>query len=300
MDFKQKFEPKGNKVMHGAGQSPDTFTNYWNAVEKYKPCIYMTYIKIQHLDSWIEKIKIEFNKFPNLILQIGLNLKINHKEVTKEISNGEYDFEIQKLANTLKEMKNPILIRIGYEFDKKGRYNPKNYVLAFRHIVNLFRKNNVKNVASVWCSCPYLGTEPFEPYYPGDEYVDWFGIDVFGEKYFKNNEYEPTERFLKMAINHKKPVIIGESSAIRIGINNGEKIWKEWFKPYFKWIENHPIIKAFCYINWDWGKDWKKPEWGNCRIEENEFVRKNYVKEIQKKGYIHNSPTKEFLKLIYH
>jgi beta-mannanase len=287
MNFKQKFEPPGNNVIHGAGQNLETFTRYWNAVGKYKPHIYMTYIKIQHLEDWIKNIKVEFNKFPNLMLQIGLNLRINGEDKTKEISEGKYDKEIKKLAEAIKEIKNPVFIRIGYEFDKEGKYFPEDYVTAFRYITNYLR-SKADNVATVWCSCPYPGTVPFEPYYPGDKYVDWFGIDVFGEKFFKNNKYEPTERFLKMAVEHKKPVMVGESSAIKIGIANGEQIWKEWFKPYFRWIQNHPQIKAFCYINWDWAKDWKTPRWGNSRIEENEFVRKKYVKELSKKKYIHN------------
>lgn len=288
MNFNQKFEPKGNKVIHGAGQSLETFTNYWNAVDKYKPCIYMTYIKIQHLDNWIKKIKKEYKKFPNLMLQIGLNLRINGKDKTKDISEGKYDKELKKLGDTLESLNTKTFIRIGYEFDAREKYKPKNYISAFRYIVGYFRKNKIDNVASVWCSCPYPGTEPFELYYPGDKYVDWFGIDVFGVQFFKNNKYKPVENFLKMAKKHKKPVMIGESSAIKIGIENGDKIWKEWFKPYFRWIRDHPQIKAFCYINWDWGKDWKTPKWMNCRIEENEEVRKRYVKELSNSRYIHN------------
>jgi len=59
MDYEQKFEPKGNKVLHGAGQSLKRFYEYWEAVEKNKPVIYMTYIKIQNMDKWVEKIKKE-------------------------------------------------------------------------------------------------------------------------------------------------------------------------------------------------------------------------------------------------
>ncbi|MEK6893564.1 MAG: glycosyl hydrolase [Nanoarchaeota archaeon] len=227
VNFKQKFEPEGNKIIHGAGQSIETFSRYWEAVGKYKPRIYMTYIKFQCLDDWIKKIRKEIKLFPNLMIQIGLNLRINGEDKTKEISEGKYDKELKKFAETISEIKNPVFVRIGYEFDAKERYAPKNYILAFRYIVSYFRKNNLDNIASVWCSCPYNGTEPFEPYYPGDEYVDWFGIDVFGVELFKDSKYKPIEEFLKMAIQHKKPVMIGESSAIKIGIENGEKIWKE-------------------------------------------------------------------------
>lgn len=288
IDFKQKFEPKG-KILHGAGQSLETFFRYWEAVENYKPCIYMTYIKFQHLDQWIKKIKKETKIFPNLMLQIGLNLRIDGEDKTKEISEGKYDEELSKLSKTVKAIKNPVFIRIGYEFDKKDRHNPQSYILAFRHIVNFFEKNKVENFASVWCSCPYPGTEPFEQYYPGDKYVDWFGIDIFGVELFKDNKYKPIKEFMNLAIKHKKPVMIGESSAIKIGIENGEKIWKEWFIPYFKFIWDNPQIKAFCYINWDWGKDWNTPRWMNSRIEESKLVRKRYVKELSNPIYVHES-----------
>ena len=284
--FAQKFEPKANRVLHGAGQSPETFSRYWKAVGKHKPCIYMTYIKFQNLDDWIKKIKKEIKPYPNIMIQIGLNLRINGEDKTKEISQGKYDKELTKLAKTIKEIKSPVFIRIGYEFDKKEKYIPKDYIAAFRYIVNLFRKNKIENFASVWCSCPYGGTEPFKPYYPGDEFVDWFGIDIFGVELFKDNKYKPIKDFLKMSLKHKKPVMIGESSAIKIGIKN-QQIWKEWFIPYFKFIKDNSQIKAFCYINWDWGKDWKTPRWMNARIEENEYVRKMYVKELSKKKYIH-------------
>lgn len=299
VDFKQKFEPKGDKVIHGGGQSPETFGRYWIAVEKYKPVVYMTYIKFQHLDEWITKIKKELKKFPDTSVQIGLNLRINQVDRTKEISEGKYDVELKKLAQTIVKIKNPVFIRIGYEFDEPKKYKPHEYILAFKYIVNFMRTNGVVNFASVWCSSPYEGTEPFRPYYPGDEYVDWFGIDNFDIRFFKDTEYPPTKEFLKMATEHKKPVMIGESSAIKIGIENGEKIWKEWFAPYFKYIEDNPQIKAFFYINYDWGKDWKTPRWMNCRIEENEYVRKRYLKELSNPRFIHHQKVKDFLEKVH-
>ena len=64
VDFKQKFEPIGNKVIHGAGQSLETFSNYWNTIGKNKPLIYMTYIKMAKISKGIDKIKSEFKAFP--------------------------------------------------------------------------------------------------------------------------------------------------------------------------------------------------------------------------------------------
>ena len=85
-----------------------------------------------------------------------------------------------------------------------------------------------------------------------------------------------------------------------VGVINGKESWDNWFKLYFNFISDHPIIKAFCYINWDWAKDWKQPEWKNGRIQENEYVRKKFVDELKNKKYIHNQPMDKFMKLVHH
>jgi len=302
MDYKQKFEPKGNRIIHGAGQSLGAFSNYWEAVGIYKPMIYMTYAKITKIQDWIKRIKIESKEFPNLLLQIGLKLlDANKKDKTPDILAGKYDKDLDDFFKTLKELGSPSFIRIGYEFDKKGKYNPKNFVKAWKYIVDKFRKEKIKSIATVWCACPFNGTEPVEEYYPGDDYVDWFGIDVFFQRHL-TGKYKPVEDFLKLAVKHKKSVMVGETTAAEIGVLDGKKSWRNWFGPFFKWIENHEQIKGFCYINWDWIKDktWGSPgTWGNCRIEENEIVKKKFVEELKNPVYIHNQKTEDFLKKVY-
>ena len=93
--------------------------------------------------------------------------------------------------------------------------------------------------------------------------------------------------------------MIGESSPAKIGVDRGMESWNDWFKPFFLWIKNHPNIKAFCYINWDWGKDWKQPEWLNGRIEENNLISQNYAREMENSMYLHSVTIKEFLEKTY-
>jgi beta-mannanase len=300
MDYKQKFEPIGNKVIHGAGQSIEMFKEYWKALENNKPIIYMTYTKMQKMDTWVDRIQKEISLFPNLILQIGFNFTVDKEDATKDIYQGKYDYKLNQLFEVIKKFGNPVFLRLGYEFDKKDKYNPNNFVKAWQYIVDKYRKEKNINIANVWCACPYKGTSPVKPYYPGDNYVDWFGIDIFSKRHFANSKNLQTEKFLELAKKHKKPMMIGESSPARTGVDKGQKSWDEWFKAYFEWIENHPIIKAFCYINWDWEKDWKTPEWLNGRIHENEIVKNNFIKELKNPRFIHNQKISDFLNKVYH
>lgn len=293
-DNNQKFEPIGNKIIHGAGQSLSQFKKYWEITKEYKPLLYMEYIKIGEIKEKLSlKIKSLCSINTKLYLQLGLNLKPrNIKEECKGIANGGYDEEILFLIQTLKDFKNPVFLRIGYECnDPTHAYNPKDFIDAWRYITKKIKEHTAENIATVWSVCTAFNRDINEVmvYYPGDDYVDWFGDDLFGVKHFTdaNNPKIITEDFCRESEKHKKPLMICESSAARVGVLNGKESWDEWFKPFFKWIHEHPIVKAFCYINWDWAIDWKTPEWGNCRIEENEVVKKMYIKELSKACYIH-------------
>ncbi|MFH1430848.1 MAG: glycosyl hydrolase [Nanoarchaeota archaeon] len=287
INFGQKFEPREGKILHGAGQSPERFLDYWNAVKDFKPSVYMEYVRVDEIrEKFDKKMKKMLKVSKDLMPQIGLNFKtrINGAQC-KEVAEGIYDKDIFSMIKILKEIRNPSFIRIGYEFDKKGKYDSKEFVNAWKHIVDLIRDQGVENIATVWCACPYNGTSSVEPYYPGDDYVDWFGVDVFSARFFKDSKYKPVQDFLTLATKHKKPVMVGESSAIK---TPKEKMWEKWFKPYFKWIDSNPVIKAFCYINWNCGVDWKQPEWGNSRIDNKKEVMEKYIKELSKLIYIHN------------
>ena len=96
MDFKEKFEPIGNHILHGAGQSPSQFKKYWDIAGKTKPIIYMEYIKFNEVDKELDK-KLDSLKYisSNLCLQLGLNLKPrDSKEKCKDISEGLYKKDI--------------------------------------------------------------------------------------------------------------------------------------------------------------------------------------------------------------
>ncbi len=121
------------------------------------------------------------------------------------IINGKFDRYLIKLARMIKNLNYPIFMTFGVEmngnwFPWSGVYNggmvtncygdprkpdgPERYTDAFRHVVNLFRQVGASNV--IWYFHANAISTPDEPwnfienYYPGDKYVDWIGISVFG------------------------------------------------------------------------------------------------------------------------
>lgn len=76
------------------------------------------------------------------------------------------------------------VIRPGWEFNGNwyrwsAAGQPENYVKCFRQIVTQMRKDRPGGFAFVWNPNIGPGSFPAEQAYPGDEYVDLVGVDVY-------------------------------------------------------------------------------------------------------------------------
>ena len=131
MAVNQKVEPEDGRILHGAGQSPETFNRYWDNMGVYKPLIYMYYMQINNIQNKLIKLKKEIVKYPGIFLQIGLNFKVKGEgEKLHEVTLGNYDSQIEEFISFARDFKKPIFLRLGYEFNEPGKYNPEKYILA--------------------------------------------------------------------------------------------------------------------------------------------------------------------------
>lgn len=297
--FKAKFEPEDH-VFSGAGQSPEAFEHYVNNLEDAKPVIYMTYVglKNRNLREWVEKKDHDIKQYPwQIVPQIGLSMTSDgnpEQHYENKVAAGEYDEQIEALCLALKDWEVPIFLRIGYEFNGQWNgYEPETYKKAFVRVVEALRRNKAENVAVVWCFATD-GQAAFMPFYPGDDYVDWWAIDLFAETHFKDPK---TTSFLDSALLYKKPVMIGESTPRRVGVQDGEESWERWFAPYFELIRSSPHIKAFSYINRDWAAYPQWSDWGDGRIETNEVVLRKFREEMDKPLYMHGDDKRALKKI---
>jgi hypothetical protein len=302
VDWGAYLEP-GNRILHGAGQDPQGFKDYSDLFDdERKPLLLMTYIGLLHdvavVQDWGAKLKATLEQIgdPAIIPQIGLELKGNDGTPgDDDVAAGLGDDNIDAFADAVEALGRPVFIRIGYEFEGSWNgYQPLTFKEAWIRITQKLRDRGLP-VATVWCSAGgsagWRSSDALLEYYPGDRFVDWFGIDIFSREEFGTRALG---NFLDLANLHMKPVMIGESTPRYVGVLDGEADWEAWFRPYFDLLKARPEIKATAYINWEWDY-WAKElgfsdvwvNWGDARLEKNTFVRENFLREMADPIYFH-------------
>jgi len=107
------------------------------------------------------------------------------------ILGGGYDVYMKNWAKDAKKYGKTVFVRWGHEFNIKkypwgvpsNDSDPQKYIKAVRHVGDIFKKEKADNVKWIWCFNNYPEPDAvwneYEKAYPGDDYVDWIGIDGY-------------------------------------------------------------------------------------------------------------------------
>ncbi|MCF2141747.1 MAG: glycoside hydrolase family 26 protein [Candidatus Lokiarchaeota archaeon] len=113
----------------------------------------------------------------------------------QKIVDGMYDSDLRVWANDAKSIENPLIIEFGTEvngdwFAWNAKWNggcntgPELFKAAYRHIIDLFREENATDITWVFHVDDYFEVDDpctnMSVYYPGDDYIDWIGISIYG------------------------------------------------------------------------------------------------------------------------
>jgi len=309
VNFGQKYEPKGNYILHGAGQAANgvtiSFDNYVQALGDLSlmPAISMGYVAPHHnFVDWTAYMKQGLERYPDdyVMLQVGVHFNRDEDPDNvyyEQIADGEMDTLVKALILYLKSFNRPVYVRPGFEFNGEwnGYTDASIYKRAFIRFCELVDEAEAKNIAILWCYNPDASEKNYLKYYPGDQYVDWWAIDIFR---IGSIESENTLSFLADAEAHHKPVMITEATPYTYDVGADEG-WDEWFVPYFDFIRNHPVIKATCYINWKWTDYPQWINWGDARLEESTTVLAHYIEELSDPIYLHAGSKDVLTPLLY-
>jgi len=260
MFFEARLEPPAGRVISGWGQfssawdldqpagksDAEDLSAYEKAVAPHTPAMISFYVTPDF--SMVSGFLNHYRKFAAthgfFVALVGLNFRGSEHDV----AIGMRDPDLMVLAEGLRDFGRPVLLRIGYRFNQPGAlYEPSAYIGAFRHATDVMRKDSL-NFAVVWdaTASGFSGSQSMK-WYPGDDVVDWWGIDLIDGKDFGSAE---SEAFVEEAAHHRKPVVI--SAASRSTKSEAEAL--KWYASLFDFIRTHPGIKAFSLAAIDEGR----------------------------------------------
>jgi mannan endo-1,4-beta-mannosidase len=140
------------------------------------------------------------------------------------IASGRYDGYLSAYAEAVRAYRHPVILGFGHEMNGDWyswgyrHTKPATFVAAWRHIVTLFRALGARNVTWLWTVNIINDTQAGKipnptPWWPGDGYVTWVGIDGY---YLKPSWqfaplFGPTIGAIRTLTG--KPILIGETAA---------------------------------------------------------------------------------------
>jgi hypothetical protein len=173
-------------------------------------------------------------------------------EDTRQVAAGAFDSTLVARARELKAFGAPVLLRFRWEMDRPNLrstvWAPADYIGAWKHVRAVFAHEGVSNASWVWCPTAegYNGGYA-QPYYPGDDQVDWVCADVYAGNKLRRIA-DLADGFLRFAAEHPaKPAMVGEFGVARS--------WGDqrapWLRDAAATFKAHPQIRAVMYFESD-------------------------------------------------
>ncbi len=186
-----------------------------------------------------------------------------------DVVAGTYDGFIREFAEDAKAWGHPFFLRFNWE--QNGNWfpwsegvngnQPGEYVAAWRHVHDIFAEVGADDVTWVWCPNvdPGHKLQSLSATYPGDDYVDWTGLDGYNWGPSKggwtsfSDLYDATYHEITDTIAPNKPLLIGEMGSTE---NGGSKA--SWIGEALSEIPTaFPRVRAMLWFDtYDDGMDW--------------------------------------------
>ena len=188
------------------------------------------------------------------------------------INNGDWDDFFRAWGEGAKKEGGRVMLRFGFEmngdwFTWSG--DPAAYKKAWQRARRIIRDEaGAKNVEWVWApncqSAPNTPENDMHHYYPGDDVVDWVGIDGynFGEHHDKWHTWQSFENVFDVLLTEfekryaGKPIMIAETGSAPG--KDGQRV--QWIHDAFDYLAKRPRVQALIWFNLDKRRE-NEPDW---------------------------------------
>jgi glycosyl hydrolase family 26 len=173
------------------------------------------------------------------------------------ITDGLHDDWIVEQARRFKAFGAPTYLTFHHEPEDDGQFGtPAEFASAFRHVVQVFRQQRVRNVAFVWTMMSWTfdersGKDPMD-WYPGDRSVDIVGTD--GYNWYPLRSGAPWDSFrdviaptMDFAAGRKKPVFVVEFGVMEDPAVANRKA--NWYRKLAATAKRWPRLKGLIYFD---------------------------------------------------
>ncbi|MCF6244807.1 MAG: glycoside hydrolase family 26 protein [Sulfurovum sp.] len=227
----------------------------------------------------------------------------------QNIIDGKFDKELRQWARDAKQDNIPMLAEFAPEmngnwFQWSGIFHggaktdgygdvsypdgPERYRDAYRHIIDIFREENVHHIT--WFFHADHGTYPNEAwnkpkkYYPGDDYIDWIGFTIYGaqqvtwawEGYAFSTQLEM--HYSDIAeISDTKPIALLEFG---VTDNHPDGNKSKWLDDAYRTILDNPYMKISAISPWH--ENWKNEDgtFSKIRVDSSLEAKETFRKWI--------------------
>ncbi|MDX6609633.1 MAG: hypothetical protein QOF85_1558 [Solirubrobacterales bacterium] len=183
-----------------------------------------------------------------------------------DIATGKYDAYFRKEADAVRALGMTVMIRFAHEMNllssdwgpNKAGNTGSAYADAWRHIVTVFREEGANNVKWVWAPNVDYGGRPFNQFYPGDEWVDYVGLDGYnwgssGGESFASFSKIFASSYTTITQLSTKPLIVSETAASEAGGNKAAWIEETFLRTI---PQTMPRISAVIWFSENKERDW--------------------------------------------
>ncbi len=284
--------------------SAEDLRSYEQAAGKSAAWVYFSHNWYQGRDfpletaAWIR----QQGSVPYIRLMLRSDAELGHAEPVfslERIINGEFDRDLQAWASAARDFGTPLIAEFGTEangewFSWNGVWNgggqkdaygdpqepdgPERFRDAYRHIIQIARLQGADNI--IWVFHANGGDWPdedwnrLEHYYPGEEWVDWIGVSVYGAQTPQDKTWPVFRTDMDAiyprlaALSPGKPIMVLEFGVTRGCPLGDQAAWAEAALGDLtsgRW----PRVMGFSWWNETWPNDDDPSHDSNMRLQDN-------------------------------
>lgn len=188
------------------------------------------------------------------------------------IADGSYDTYLRAWAKSVAAWAKPFFLSFDHEMNggaypwglgQNGNTRASDYVSMWRHVHSIFQAAGASNVVWVWSPNALPDGAAFDQFYPGDQYVNWVGMDGYnagiapspnaaGGWHSLADEFRATYADLTV-LAPSIPVLVGETASSSEG---GDKA--AWITRAFSDVPTlFPRVGAIIWFEANKEQDWR-------------------------------------------